>query len=272
MARAQCIVVGTDYSPSGQNALEYSARLSDQMGVSMAVVHAYQYHGKGGVLSTVERQMRKTARQEISVSLKNIRSEFPGMKIEEVTRKGEAEDVLLWAAAKYKALVLVVGTQGQHERSDIFVGKTTGALIKLGSAPVLAVPGRCTYLAYDRIVFAVKNAHVGSGQVLEPLIAMQEHFNSHVTLLHVTQDSMPDLSRFPNPYAIAPHTHETLTSDSDNIYQSVADYLHGHDANLLVVISRLRGFFEGLFAQNIMSSDTFNSALPILVLHGRIHE
>jgi hypothetical protein len=216
--------------------------------------------------------VRKSAREEIARILSEIRIQFPHLIIEEVLRKGEPMDVLLWAYGKSKAFLVVTGTQGVHEEPDVFIGDTTGALIKLGSAPVLAIPRKCKYVSFEKILFAVKNPHVGSAEVLEPFIAIKKHFQSKATLLHVTQDSTPDLSHFPNPYPIPPHTDIVETSDSHNIYHSVHEYLLNHDADLLVAISRLRGFFEGLFAHSAASASTFNSELPILVLHGGMRE
>jgi nucleotide-binding universal stress UspA family protein len=211
-------------------------------------------------------------REELSSALKPILADFPALHVEEVVKKADPMDGLLWAMKKYAAELIVVGTQGAHESPDIFIGSTTGALIKLGDAPVLAIPSGSVFTPYKRVLFAVKHPYVASAQVLAPFLMLMDHFKATVDLLHVTRDSTPDLSRYPNPYPIPPHTHELHTSDSDNIYHSVQTHLKGHTADLLVVISRLRGFFEGLFAQSATSASMFNSDLPILVLHGGVRD
>jgi nucleotide-binding universal stress UspA family protein len=272
MLTPQYIIVGTDFSPCAQNAVEYAAAFSNVLGATLVLVHAYKVSGKAGALTSIERHIRISAMEEITGSLVEIKAMYPDLKIEETTRKGEAKDVLLWAASKYEAFIVIAGTQGVHEDPEVFVGSTTGALIKLGNAPVLAVPRKCMFTPFAKILFAVKNPHVASVEVLEPFLALREHFRSKVTLLHITQDSSPDLSRFPSPYPIEPHTDIVQISDGDNIYHSVQDYLLNQEADLLVAISRLRGFFEGLFSHSSTSASTFNSELPILVLHGGVRE
>lgn len=242
------------------------------MQATMVVVHAYRAASKAGTLTSIDRHVRKNMREELAEALKPIREQYPDLQIEDVVRRADPMDAILWAVGKYSAELVVVGTQGMHESSDIFIGSTTGALIKLGDAPVLAIPSGCQFEPIRHVIFAVKHPYVASKKVLMPFLMFVDHFNPNVDLLHITRDSTPDLSRFPNPYPITPHTHELHTWDSDNIYQSVQAYLKDHEADLLVVISRLRGFFEGLFAQSSTSSSMFNSDLPILVLHGGVRD
>lgn len=272
MEQGRNIVTGIDFSPCSLNAVAYAAGLCSSLNVSLVVVHAYRASSKAGVLTSIDRHVRKTAREEISKALEPIRVKYPDLNIEEVVRRADPMDAILWAVKKYHAELIIVGTQGTHESPAVFIGSTTGSLIKLGNAPVLAIPGICSFVSYARVLFAVKHPYVASRDVLTPFLTLMDHFNPSVELLHVTRDSTPDLSRFPNPYPIAPHTHTLHTSDSDNIYQSVQAYLKDHSADLLVVISRLRGFFEGLFAQSATSTTMFNSELPILVLHGGVRE
>lgn len=265
------IVAGTDFSPCSQNALHFAADLCEDLGARLVVVHGFRVTGRTGAL-TLDGHVKKSMRKELSEIVKPLRIQHPDLKIDEVVRKGESKDVMLWASEKYKAAFIVVGTQGSHENSEIFIGSTTGSLVKLGNAAVLAIPSNCSYSPFREILFAVKNPHVASKVVIQPFLDLCDHFDSHTTLLHVTKDSMPDLSRFPNPYPIVPHIHSTQISDSDNIYASVQSYFKEHQADLLVVISRLRGFFEGLFAHGATSASTFNAQLPILVLHGSVRE
>lgn len=272
MKQVRYIITGIDFSPCSLNAIEYAAGLCMSLQTALVVVHGYRAASKAGTLTSIERHIRMTMHEEVAEALRSVRSKYPNLQIEEVVRRGDPMDALLWAAHKYHAELVIMGTQGVHESPEIFIGSTTGALIKLGDAPVLAIPPGCEYVLYHRILFAVKHPFVTSQQVLAPFLMLVGHFKPSVDLLHVTRDSTPDLSRFPNPYPIAPHAHALHTSDSDNIYHSVQAYLKDHDADLLVVISRLRGFFEGFFAQSSTSTSMFNSELPILVLHGGVRE
>ncbi len=238
------------------------------MEARMLLVHAYEGQTRTVGFSSPDRQAGKRARLEMLAAHGDIRKLFPELKVEELVHRGEASNVILATSMKFKALLVVVGTQGIHEDEETFIGNTTGTLIKLGNTPVLAVPRNCKFAPYANMLFAVKNPHVATRDVLGPFLALQMYFHSYVTLLYVTRDSTPDLSRFPNPYPIEPHIQRLETSDSDNIYLSIESYLTAHPAHLLVVISRLRGFFEGLFAQTTTGIETFNARLPMLILHG----
>ena len=272
MEQIRRIITGIDFSLCSLNALEYAAGLSQSLNASLVVIHAYHATSGAGSLTSTERHIRKSVREELRASVRPIRNRYPDVKIKEVIKRADAMDALHWSIKKYRGDLVVVGTRGVHESEDIFIGSTTGSLIKLADAPVFAIPGHFKYRPYRRVLFAVKHPFVASQHVLNPFLILMDHFKPTVDLLYVTRDSTPDLSRFPNPYPIAPHTHEMHTSDSDNIYHSIQEYLKHHSSDLLVVISRLRGFFEGLFAQSSTSASSFNSELPILVLHGAVRE
>ena len=266
MYQTKSIIAGIDFSPCSLNALKYATALCDHLGMSLVVVHGSITDSTMGIVGSPGEDPKDVMYNVVS----KIREEFPKLELEESVVKATSTEAILWAAEKYTPWFTVVGTQGVHESGDIFIGETTGALIKFGRAPVLAIPSGTNFKPYRQILFAVKNPYVASKQVLDPFLALLESDGSNVDLLHVTRDSMPDLSRFPDPYLITPHTHTCHTAESDNIYQSVQNYLMERDADLLVVISRLRGFFEGIFAQSATSARMFNSRLPILVLHGGV--
>jgi nucleotide-binding universal stress UspA family protein len=266
------LITGVDFSPCSLNALTYAADLCAALNASLVVLHAFRQTSKAGILTSLDRHVRQNLREELSKALVPVKAKHPNLHIEEVVKRGDTMDVILAAFKKYHAELVVLGAQGTHESPDIFIGSTTGAMIKLGDAPVLAIPSGCTFVPFKRVLFAVKHPYVASKKVLLPFLMLTEHFHSTVDLLHVTRDSTPDLSRYPDPYPIPPHTQALHTSDSDNIYHSVQGYLKEHSADLLVVISRLRGFFEGLFAQSSTSTTMFNSELPILALHGGVRD
>ena len=268
MHQKKKIIAGIDFSPCSLNALDYAASLCSHLRMSLVVVHGSLGDAVSSIPTISASILADSPMDAMKSVVSEIRENYPGLELEEIIENEPAAETILKAADQHSPEFIIVGTQGVHESREIFIGDTTGSLIKFGKAPVLAIPSGTTFKPYRHILFAVKNPYVASKQVLDPFLVLLESNGSNVDLLHVTRDSMPDLSRFPDPYLITPHTHNIRTAESDNIYHSVQDYLEERDADLLVVINRLRGFFEGLFAQSATSTKMFNSRLPILVLHG----
>lgn len=254
------LVAGTDFSPCSLNAVQFALALCETIQASLAIVHASgRFHPYSA-----------DTEQKLDAALAPICGQFPNVRTRRLIIPAGPLEAICNAATQFDAMCIVAGAAGTHADPEMFIGSTTGEFVKNGNAPVLIIPDGCRFVSFSKVLFAVKNPYVASKDILDPFLNLMSYFNPSVELLHVTRDTMPDLSRFPDPYPIASHVGETHTSDSDNIYHSVQSYLGEHHSDLLVVISRLRGFFEGLFAQQTKNAALFHVDIPILVLHGRI--
>ena len=133
------ILVGTDFSPAAEHALECAAELAAQIGASLACVHAYE-DSAGATLreeppTWVLPRLQETATQLIA--------RFPGAHVECFVRRGAPWDELANLAGELKAEMIVVGASGEHERpKGAFLGSVAERVATCSRCPVLIVSSR----------------------------------------------------------------------------------------------------------------------------------
>ncbi len=133
------IVVGIDFSDGATRALEHALTLADQIGASVACVHAYEDAIGASALDDPSPALRK----ELEAVIASCRSRHPGVRVEAVVRRGAPWDKLVNVACDLGAELIVVGADGQrgasHER---FLGTVASRVATASSRSVLVVPSR----------------------------------------------------------------------------------------------------------------------------------
>src|SRR5258706_13007038 len=99
MERRRWIVVGTDFSPAADQALEHAADLAGQLGASLAVVHAYE-DPPGAPLDS-DPTPAVQARLEETVS--PLRPRYPSLQIDCLVRRGTPWEKLVNVACDVDA-------------------------------------------------------------------------------------------------------------------------------------------------------------------------
>lgn len=142
------IVVGTDGSSHGQNAVTWTAELAWQLGARVVLVHvapplAPPIVGAGGYVMYV----RQDVVDQNSVDLQErVVTEFceplkaAGVAWQARVQQGSAPVVLADVAAEVGAELIVVGTRGEHAFGELLHGSTSHALTLNTELPVIVVP------------------------------------------------------------------------------------------------------------------------------------
>jgi nucleotide-binding universal stress UspA family protein len=135
------IVVGVDGSATSQEALRWAVGLGEALGAEVVAIHALGLLDRWHDPDASARSWQRTlcALVERTWCLPLARS--PGTHRVEV-RDGDPVDVLLAAAVREHANLLVVGSRGVGDRPDLALGSTSLHVLQAARVPVLVVPDR----------------------------------------------------------------------------------------------------------------------------------
>lgn len=136
------IVVATDFSASARAAVAWAERLARQHGATLVLVHALRHEPPPA--SEFERspsQYRDESRGSAQSRLEGEaeRAHANGVTVECELGCGPASDVVLAAAERRGADVLVAGTRGRTEWKRVLLGSTAARLVATAHCPVLSV-------------------------------------------------------------------------------------------------------------------------------------
>jgi nucleotide-binding universal stress UspA family protein len=137
MEHRRWIVVGTDFSPVAERALERAAALASALGASLACVHAYEDPPGARFESDPAPEVR--ARLESAVA--RVGSRFPGVPLECIVRRGAPWEKLANVASDLGAEIIVVGSCGGHAPAGSpFLGRVATRTASIANRAVLVVP------------------------------------------------------------------------------------------------------------------------------------
>ena len=130
------IVVGTDGSEGGRQALAWALEHAGRTGATVQVVSAYAGSApRPAAIATARNHAEVTQLRDVAAVLATIGT--PPVLAREVVL-GDAVAVLTGAAAE--ADMLVVGSHGRSHVRTALMGSVAAACIRAGTCPVLLVP------------------------------------------------------------------------------------------------------------------------------------
>ncbi len=271
------VLLPTDLSANALNAACYAVRLFGTEGNQYTLLHvlAPTLSMEAADVGT-DLLLAQSAKEGLADFAARLTTALAGMKptVATAIEHGMLAQVVHHFVNGYgPAELVVMGTQGASGLQEVLIGSNTADVIKHGGLPVLAVPHACTYKAPKRILLAEDAGPVDKA-TLRPLLEIARSAHAEVAIVRVVKDGAPtEHGTGDDTYDLLmgaiPHTHAYLRGDA--VDQALNDLADQGDTDLLVVIHRHRGLFEGLFHRSTSARLVMHSHVPLLVLHQRAH-
>lgn len=140
------VLVAVDLSPAARPTLTAAAALARQLGAELHVMHVVEPIRYPQVVPrTLDREIH--FRESVEM-FKRLASTFSGVaESDMVVRRGSAASAIAKEAARWKADVVVVGSQGKGFLDRLLIGSTTEWLLNLLPTSLLVVPAARSHLA-----------------------------------------------------------------------------------------------------------------------------
>lgn len=276
------ILVPTDFSRSAYNAAEYAVALAKATKAKIILIHIYNVPipPMETYISPVSfsylheenmKRLKKMADFELSIN----KDEF-NLEIECVAIAGFVVTEIIEAAEKYKAGLIVMGTQGASGVIEQYIlGSNTANVIAKSPCPVLAVPEKAKYLGFKKFVFSADFHEIKNKSSLDFLMEIALLFGSEILILSVrkNENEIPSLSQASEGLNLD-KVFERLTHSfhpvvSEDIAEAIDKFTVKNNADLLVTMPQKHNFFELLFNPGITRNLVFHTQVPILTLPER---
>lgn len=188
------IIVGTDFSPASELALNYALSIARRYDSHVYVVHAIRPdlytltppEASSGMVQLV----RQAAEQEMAHLL--ISGRLREVPHQAVIEEGDVWSVISDYTAKNDADLIVIGTHGRTGFERMFLGSVAERVFRLSMRPVLTVgPGvgkqAPVEVELKRIVFAT-DFSPNSRRALPYAVSLAQEHQAALTLLHVVEN------------------------------------------------------------------------------------
>ncbi len=135
------ILLATDFMQSSRLALDYALLLAHRLGAHMVIINAFELGPEASTVEIVDNMPSRT-RKEAAARLQAFvsGSSRVGVPTDSALVEGAVPDAVLDAVSKFKADLLVMGTQGVHRGlGHLLIGSNTETLMLRSPCPTLTI-------------------------------------------------------------------------------------------------------------------------------------
>ena len=260
------ILVPVGTSKNAESHLQYAIDFARAFGAKVYVVQIYNVYTKAGTIIKVDHILERESLAFLKRHVAKI--DTKGVDVVVKTFKGKLVDTLELACKALNVDLILLEPRTNSIKDEVYLGKTSGKIIKQTDIPALIIPEGYTYRPIQSILIALKSAIINKNKALRPLVDIKEQYQSNVNLLLVKTALYKD-GDFDVNEELSAVTTKTITSENATTFQGVLEHRQANAPDLLCVVRRQRGFFAKLWESNtILKKDFYSATAPVLVLSG----
>ncbi|TXE18338.1 universal stress protein [Psychroserpens burtonensis] len=260
------ILVPVGSSKNAESHLQYAIDFARVFGAKVYVVQIYNVYTKAGTMIKVDHILERESLSFLNSHVAKI--DTKGVEVVVKTFKGKLIDTLELACKALDIDLILLEPRTNSIQDEVYLGKTSGKIVKQTNIPALIVPEGYTYRPIIYILIALKSAVIKKQEALQPLKDIKNQFKSILNLLLV-KTTFYNEGDFNVNEDLASMITKTTYSENATTFQGVLEHHQANKPDLLCVVRRKRGFFTKLWESNtILKKDFHSSSLPVLVLSG----
>lgn len=260
------ILVPVGSSKNAVSHLQYAVDFAKAFGAKLHVVQIYNIYTKAGTMIKVDHILERESLEFLKSHVAKV--DTKGVDVHIKTFKGKLVDTIELVCKSLDIDLILIEPRTNSVREEVYLGKTSGKIIKQTNIPALIVPEGYTYKPIIYILMALKSAIIKKENALNPLMDIKNQFKSIVNLLLV-KTPYHNEGDFDIDGKLSAIITNTTYTENATTFQGVLEHYKDNDPDLLCVVRRKRGFFTKLWEKNtILKKDFQSTTLPVLVLSG----
>jgi len=257
------ILVPIGTSPTAFETLQYAVDFAAQFDASVYVMEVFSVNMGMGSLANVQEKVAKNSIDQVKEVIQGV--DAKGITIKIATYNGDLIDGLKEIDKELGIDLVVIAPRSNDIREELYLGNTSGRIIKRTDIPTLIVPKGTTFKAFENVLTAFSSGVLKRKRMLKPLIAIKEKFDATVNMLLVKTPGYSDDDLKVNTALMDVSTQLSIT-ENPNTYLGVLEHFQSQHPDLLAVFRRKRGFFKSLWEKNTIPKSEFYAPIPVLVL------
>jgi nucleotide-binding universal stress UspA family protein len=260
------ILVPVDFSDTSLNALNYAIALFGTSSSEITLLHVYETRSTTMMIKNIDKLIEEDCRREMKELIEKIQEKYPQVVIQSKILKEYAVPAIVALGDSGSYDFIAMGTQGASGLKEVFLGSVAGGVISKTEAPVIVVPHGHTFRPLDEIVLALSDAPLSDREVIGPLRKIVAMHQCKVIVLHISEEKTDRIENVPSEIKDLNPSVEYAFGSGD-IHEDLNDYLVKNSSSLLCLIRGKKGFLERIFKESVTLKQTFDSPVPLLILH-----
>lgn len=261
------ILVPIGSTENSKNTLQYAINFAYEVGAKVFVMRAYKILSKAGAFVNADATMQRETNLYLRSMVTNCDTKNIDIKI--ITAKGNVLESITAINRELGIDLIVIGPKSNSIKEDVYLGNTSGSVLKKTEIPVLIVPNGYNFKPIKTILTAFKSGIVNNEAVLYPLQEILSAFETKTNLLFVKTSNYKeeDLVIHPKLDSIK---EDILVTENATTFQGILANFNSFNPDMLCVFKRKTGFFQKLWKKNTILKKEFYCNIPLLVLQGKM--
>ena len=260
------ILVPIGSSENSINTLQYAIDFANEVGANVYALRAYKVQSKAGTMIDVNAILERESNLYMRSMINSV--DRKGKDIKLISSKGNVVDSVASVAKEIGVDLIMMGPKSNSIKEEVFLGTTSGSVVKQSDIPVLIVPESYSFKPFNSVLTAFKSGVVNRKNVLTPLQFIKAKFNPVINLLMVKTPGYVDADLIIDTSLESLKSSLKITENATT-FQGVLEHFQSNNPDMLCVFRRKRGFFKKLWEKNTVLKKEFHCSIPLLVLSGK---
>ena len=272
------ILFPTDFSECATNAFVHALEFAKVVNAELILLHTFEIpvydsqffpENYAAIYSSIELAKFEMFKDEIP-KLRTIADErnLGDIVIKHRLMDGDLIYNLKNAVEEDKVDFVIMGSSGETDWTKFFLGSNTSAVISEIQVPVLCIPADTKFKKIKNIGFTTRYREKDKVE-LRKVLDIAKKTNAKVKSLYVKTSSsdVSDTTIKEWEKEFANENIEFLVLPSDEVKETILDFILYKDIDVLTTITHKRSFFEGLFDSSFTKKIAKEVSVPVLVMH-----
>jgi nucleotide-binding universal stress UspA family protein len=261
------ILCPIDFSPSSLNAIEYAANIAQKYGGRLFLIHVVLTSKSGQIHDS--RSLVEKLKAIAEQTDKNFTLSAPCIT-DLIEHPDQPSKGIIRYATENKMDCIVMGTNGVMDVEEAFFGSNTSRVIMQSQVPVLSIPESAKFKGLATIVYASdfeKDDKVNIGHLFEWFndagtlrVVNVTHKANLVSKAGLELHKLDITKELPNR-----KIEFDLIESSEDVDKVLDRYTLNEQADMLVLLSKNRSFFERIFNASLSKRMVYFTSYPVLV-------
>lgn len=272
------ILFPTDFSDVATNAFVHALEFAKVVKAELILLHTFEIpvydsqffpENYASIYTSIELAKFEMFKDEIP-KLRSIASErnLDDIVIKHRLMDGDLIYNLKNAVEEDQIDFVIMGTTSVSDWTKFFTGSNTESVISGVEVPVLCVPVEAKYKKIKTIGFTTRYREKDKKE-LKKILKIAKKTDAKVKSLYVktSNSDVTDETRKEWEREFAGENVDFLVLPSDDVKETILDFVLHKDIDILTTITHKRSFFESIFDTSFSKKITKEVPIPILVMH-----
>ncbi|WP_291147893.1 universal stress protein [Flavobacterium sp. UBA7680] len=272
------ILFPTDFSEAATNAFVHALEFAKVVKAELVLLHTFEIpvydsqffpENYASIYSSIELAKFEMFKDEIP-KLRAIAAErnLENIVIKHRLMDGDLIYNLKNAVEEDEIDFVIMGTTGVSDWTKFFTGSNTNSVISEVKVPVLCVPIDAKFKKIKTIGFTTRYREKDKAE-LRKVLKIAKKTDAKVKSLYVRSSTtdVSDMTIKEWQTEFANENVEFLVLPSDEVKETILDFVLFKDIDILTTITHKRSFFESIFDSSFSQKITKEVSIPVLIMH-----